>query len=148
MTFSEEQRINKMSTILSTQRRLLEDLERSSVFYGEKEMTYYSALLNYIENNQSINLYTIPVLREATKCLDDHYLLDIVQYFGGGNSRLFTIHYCYYQESDLLDIDPVEFKEYQLNKIEPVDINGNEIEDFNPNYLSFYCLINYDELNA
>ncbi len=27
----------------------------------------------------------------------------------------------------------------------PVDENGLEIEDFDPRYLTFYCLLNYDE---
>jgi hypothetical protein len=130
--------------MLSIQRKLIEDLSDSSIFANKRKFDYSIFLLDYIENNMHQNMYTIPMLREATKCTDDEALFEIVQYFSGGNSRLFNIKYCYYQDRDILDIDPIEFSSYYQEDIEPVDLNGNEIEDFNPAYLSFYCLINYE----
>ena len=48
-------------------------------------------------------------------------------------------------DNERIDIHQDEYNNFMTNNEVPVNDNGVEIEDFDPKYLSFYCLVNYDE---
>jgi hypothetical protein len=144
MIFSTE-RSNKVLSMVYQQRELVRDLCNSSVFITDESKSFYFNLLDYIEKNINKDLYTIPVLRTAIKTDKNEHLLKVVQFFSGGGSKIFNLKYCY--ELDNMEYVEIAFDEYNnyiLHGVEPVTIDGNEIEDFNPKYLSFYCLISLD----
>ncbi|MFJ5162199.1 hypothetical protein ACIP6T_23805 [Pantoea sp. NPDC088449] len=143
MTSSKEP--NKMADIVNEQREKLNKLVSFFPKFKRNEYANYNLLLDFIQDNEELQIYTVPTLKEATGLQNDGELIDLVRYFGGGHSRLFSIHYCYYVGTDFLRINEDEFQNYLKESIEPVDENGNEIEDFDPRNLSFYCLINYKE---
>lgn len=134
-----------MRSMIIKQRALVKDLCDSSVFITEDSQRFYYNLLEYIENHTCREIYTIPLLRQAIKTTNNNDLLKVVQFFSGGGSKFFDIKYCYEQEDrQYIEIPFEEYNNYILNNQEPVDINGVEFENFNPKYLSFYCLINLD----
>lgn len=144
MTFSPE-RTNKMRSIISEQRSLVHRLCGSSVFLNEDTETLYLNLLDYLEKDIERSLYTVPVLRMAIKTEDQRDILRVVQFFSSECSNLFEVKYCYELENmEYVEIHEDEYRNYVRNDIEPVTIDGDEIEDFNPKYLSFYCLVNMD----
>ncbi|HCT8909993.1 TPA: hypothetical protein OUA92_000951 [Enterobacter hormaechei] len=144
MTFSKE-RFDKMRSLISAQRVLVHKLCGSSVYLSEESEVYYINLLDYIENNHDRSLYTLPLLRKAIKTENLNDILKVVQFFTSDLSELFEIKYCYEQENmEYVEIHVDEYRGYIQDKIEPVTIDGAEIENFNPKYLSFYCLINLD----
>lgn len=95
-----------------------------------------------MQEHRDLEIYTPSTLRKATRCSNDSELYEIVKYFSGAYSNLFNVKYCYYQDESQLDIHRDEFMNFYENNIEPVDINGSEIDDFDPDNLSFYCVIN------
>jgi hypothetical protein len=138
MTSSKE-RNNKMLSMIVKQRELVKDLCDSSVFITEDSQRFYYNLLEYIENNLCREIYTIPLLQQAIKTTNNDDLVKVVQFFSGGGSKFFDIKYCYEQEDrQYIEIPSEEYNNYILNAEEPVDMNGMEIDDFNPKYLSFY----------
>lgn|GEM_PF-3063475 len=156
MTSSKE-RSDKMRTIISEQRMLVHRLCGSSVFLNEEaEILYLNLLdylekdierilLDYLENDIEQILYTVPVLRTAIKTENPEDVFRVVQFFSSEYSNLLEVKYCYeHDNNELIEIHRDEYKNYLRNNIEPVTINGEEIEDFNPKYLSFYCLVNVD----
>ncbi|WP_395304221.1 hypothetical protein [Enterobacter sp. ECC-019] len=144
MTYSQE-RNKKMHSLLYKQRVLLEHTGKSSVFISNDSHKYYTNLLEYIEGDLERNIYTIPVLRKAIKTDSYEHLLKVVQFFSSNTSCLFDVKYCYELENmEYEDIQADEYTNYILYGTEPVTANGSEIEDFNPKYLSFYCIINMD----
>jgi len=134
-----------MADIVNEQREKLDKLVSFFPKIKKKDYTKYSSLLDFIQNNEELQIYTVPTLKKATGLENDGELFNLVRYFGGGHSRLFNIYYCYYSGTDFLRINGDEFQNYLRESITPVDENGNEIEDFDPRNLSFYCLINYKE---
>lgn len=134
-----------MVDIINEQREKLNKLVTFLPKFKKKDYANYSLLLDFIQKNEGLQIYTVPTLKDATGLENDGELLNLVRYFGGGHSRLFNIHYCYYVGTDFLRINGDEFQNYLKKSIYPVDENGNEIEDFDPKNLSFYCLINYKE---
>ncbi|MDT3636968.1 hypothetical protein ROM51_00010 [Cronobacter sakazakii] len=140
---SSKERSDKMRAIISEQRVLVHRLCGSSVFLNEEAETLYLNLLDYVENDIDRILYTFPVLRAAIKTENPEDVLRVVQFFSSEYSNLLEVKYCYENENNqLVEIHEDEYKNYLRNNIEPVTVNGEEIEDFNPKYLSFYCLVN------
>ncbi len=134
-----------MRSLVYKQRVLLENAGSSSVFINNDSHIYYTNLLEYVEGDLDRNVYTIPVLRKAIKTDNYEHLLRVVQFFSSNTSCLFNVKYCYELENmEFEDIQADEYTNYILNGVEPVTANGSEIEDFNPKYLSFYCIINLD----
>lgn len=134
-----------MRTMICEQRMLVHRLCGSSVFLNEKAETLYLNLLDYVENDIERILYTVPVLRAAIKTDNSEDILRVVQFFSSEYSNLLEVKYCYeHENNELIEIHQDEYKNYLRNNIEPVTVNGEEIEDFNPKYLSFYCLVNVD----
>ncbi|CQH45379.1 Uncharacterised protein [Yersinia enterocolitica] len=132
-----------MLSIIYEQRELVKDLCNSSVFITDQSQRLYYNLLDYVEEHIDSDIYTIPLLRQAIRTDNNNDLLKVVQFFSGGGSGLFDIKYCYENENrEYSEIPTEEYNNYILKNIDPVDTNGKEIEDFNPKYLSFYCLLN------
>ncbi|KLV75789.1 hypothetical protein SK37_04107 [Citrobacter sp. MGH109] len=131
-----------MLSLLAEQRRKINDISSGSLLANGEKIAMYNSLIDYIElNYSSIEIYTPATLRKATHCKNDDDLYQVVQYFSGGYSKLFDVKYCYYQERQQLEIRKEEFLSYIEMKIEPVDKDGVQIEDFDPDNLSFYCVI-------
>ncbi|HFF1655727.1 TPA: hypothetical protein ACGBIO_003467 [Providencia rettgeri] len=144
MTFSKEQ-VDKMRNIISTQRSLVHKICGSSVFLTEETEVLYLNLLDFLEEHIERKQYTIPLLRKAIKSEKLNDVLRVVQFFSSDFSNLFIVKYCYENENrEFIDIHEDEYKNYCNEDIEPVTANGDYIEDFDPKYLTFYCLVNVD----
>lgn len=131
-----------MLMLLEEQRKKIANIASGSIISTDDKVERYNALINFIEENYiDYSIYTPATLRKAMHTSNDNELLAAVQYFSGGYSKLFDVKYCYYLENDPIDIARDEFFNYLNKKIEPVDINGSEIDDFDPDNLSFYCVI-------
>ncbi len=135
-----------MLPIILKQHELVDELCKNSVFFKPSKLQNYHNLLNYIADNIELDIYTIHTLQIATQAKKTSDLLEIVRFFSGGNSNLFEIKYCYEMvDNERIDIHQDEYNNFMTNNEVPVNDNGVEIEDFDPKYLSFYCLVNYDE---
>lgn len=135
-----------MLPIIIKQHELVNDLCKSSVFFRPSKLQRYHDLLNYIADNIELDIYTIHTLKIATQVQKTSDLLEIVRFFSGGNSNLFEIKYCYItSDNERINIPQDEYNNFIINHEVPMNDNGIEIEDFDPKYLSFYCLVNYDE---
>lgn len=135
-----------MLPVLLKQHQLVDDLAHNSVLLKPgKEQGYYN-LLDYITDNIDLDIYTVHTLKIATRFDKVSDVIEVVRFFSGGNSGLFTIKYCYELASkEKINISQEEYNNYIFKGEFPVDENGNDIEDFDSRYLTFYCLLNYHE---
>lgn len=135
-----------MLPIIIKQHELVNNLCKNSVFFRPSKLQRYHNLLNYIADNIELDIYTIHTLKIATQVQKTSDLLEIVRFFSGGNSNLFEIKYCYItSDNERINIPQDEYNNFIINNEVPMNDNGVEIEDFDPKYLSFYCLVNYNE---
>lgn len=134
-----------MLPVLLKQHAYIDNLMNNSVFFKSENLLYYRNLLDFISNNLELDIYTIHTLKNATKISNLSELYEIVRFFSGGNSNLFEVKYIYEGEDGDIAIPYEEYARFIANNEIPVDENGCEIEDFDPKYLTFYCLVNYDE---
>lgn len=117
--------------------QLEEVLPRSSI-------ANYFNLLDYVCDNKYKTYYPIVTLREASKCINDKELLQLILFFCGSTSNFFRITYCYYNEDDTQE--PISAEGYFNALIKdqaPTSLrSGREIDDFDKSFISFYCHLN------
>ena len=134
-----------MLSLLAEQRRKIDEVSSKSLLANSEKIHMYKLLISYIEqHHDNYEIYTPSTLRQATHCKNDKELYEVISFFSGGYSNLFDVKYCYYQDAEQLDIRKDEFINFIENRIEPVDKNGMDIDDFDPENLSFYCVISHE----
>ncbi|GCW61575.1 hypothetical protein HmCmsJML116_03831 [Escherichia coli] len=129
--------------LIEQQKKLIDEI---SVILPQDIIENFYNVIDYIDENRQISYYPIKRLRQASNCINDEQLLNIVKYFCGAHSRLFEITYCYYDEdSEEHPITAQGYFDALLNGIVPVSLKtGREIEDFDDKNISFYCKLNVE----
>ncbi|WP_447781894.1 hypothetical protein [Enterobacter asburiae] len=141
-----KERYKRMLPVILKQHSLVDDLAKNSVLLEPNQLKYYHNLLDYMCDNIELDIYTIHTLKRAIQSSSINDVFEIVRFFSGGNSKLFRIKYYYEDENgDKIYLNQDEYYNFTVTGEIPVDENGREIEDFDPRYLTFYCLLNYDE---
>ncbi|AZQ80768.1 MULTISPECIES: hypothetical protein [Enterobacteriaceae] len=141
MSYQENDRLKDINMLLSKQRMLLNELQG---VFSERDVYLFNNVLSYIKNNVDKSYYPIKVLREASRCESDADLLKLVRYFCGAHSKLFNINYCYYDfDNEEVPISAECYYKALIKGIAPISLDsGREIDDFDVNNISFYCILN------
>lgn len=141
MSSRENDRIKDIMMLLSEQRILLDEIQD---VFPEKDISLFNNVLSFIQNNIDKNYYPIKVLRQASGCESDLDLLKIVRYFCGAYSKLFNITYCYYDfDGEEVPISAECYYNALISGTSPISLlSGREIDDFDINNISFYCILN------
>lgn len=129
--------------LLIEQRILLDEMKD---IFPEEDIFLFNNVLDFIQNNYDKNYYPINVLRQAAGCESDSDLLKLVRYFCGAHSKLFNITYCYYDfDGEEIPISAECYYNALISDISPISLlSGREIDDFDVNNISFYCILNVE----